>query len=105
MPKVNRRGKPDAAERFARYREAQVPICDAIRLALSADPFDRELTKRAIPDFAARNGLDPKNTAHVIYGNRRATDTVCGALARELGRDTAFWKNLLSPAREAAATA
>lgn len=104
MPKVNRKGN-DKAERFARYREAQVPVCDAIRLALAIDPFDRELTKGAIPAFAARHGLDPKNTAHVIYGNRRATDDVCAALARELGRTPDFWKNLLSPTREAAATA
>lgn len=107
MPKGNR--KPTATmvrereERFARYRAAGVPIGDCIRLALSPDPFNRDVTLRAIPDFATRNRLNPKTTASEIYGGRRAADAVCAALAEELGGSQEFWRSLLSPTRETAA--
>jgi hypothetical protein len=106
MPKVNRKStKAERMQRFARYREAGVPIGDAIRLALSPDPSDRDVTKGAIPSFAARHGLDPKNTAAAIYGNRSATADLCSALVEEIGESADFWKGLLSPTREAAASA
>jgi hypothetical protein len=107
MPNVNRKGRTERIERFVRYRNAGVPVCDAIRLALSPNPNDRDLTKRAIPAFAERHGLDPKNTAAAIYGSSpwRVSDDVCVALASELGETAEFWKSLLSPAREAAASA
>lgn len=108
MPKVNRK-RPDAgtvrerAARFARYRDAGVPIGDAIRLALSPDPFNRKVTARAIPEFAARHGIHEKLASGAIYGSRRATDEVCAALAEELGGTSQDWWNLISPARETAA--
>lgn len=108
MPKVNRRATESTKERaarFARYLDALVPIGDAIRFALSNDPFDRQRTQRAIPEFAARHSLNEKLTASVIYGGRRATDDICIALTKELGGTADYWRNLLSPAREAAVSA
>jgi hypothetical protein len=106
MPKVNRKAAESAkqrGERFSRYLTALVPIGDAIRFALSPEPFDRKRTARAIPEFAARNGLNEKLAASVIYGTRRATEDVCAALARELGGEPDYWQKLLSPTRETAA--
>jgi len=109
MPKVNRKGT--AAEirerqaRFDRYLAAGVPTGDAVRLALSADPHDRERTQRAIPDFAARHGINSKLAAAAIYGGRKPTDDLCTALAAELGQGADYWMQLLWPRASAVASA
>lgn len=97
MPKVNRKGRREPSERYLRMRAAGVPVGDAVRLALSPDPDDRDKTVSAIPTFALRNHLDPKNSAKSIYGSRKPSDALLSALASELGGDVDFWRTQIWP--------